>query len=94
MKIENTSRIQVVRGHTSAEVHGDVVILHQNEAVYYGLNATGALIWKALVEPHTVLELVQILRSQFDVTEEEANRDVKRLIEELLERKMVDLLPA
>jgi hypothetical protein len=94
MKIENTSRIQVVRGHTSAEVHGDVVILHEDEAAYYGLNATGAIVWKALVEPHTILELVQIICRKFNVTEEEATRDVKRLVEELLEKKLVSLLPS
>jgi hypothetical protein len=93
MDLPTSSRIQVVKGHASATVHDETVVLHQREGVYYGLNATGAIVWQALDSPRTIAELAALLQEQFDVTEEKAKEDVQRLIEELLGKKLVELLP-
>lgn len=94
MVLDNSSRVQVVVGHASADVQGETIVLHQGEAVYYGLNATGTVVWQALKEPHTIAELALELQARFDVSEAEALRDVKRLVQELLQKKLIELLPS
>ena len=47
------------------------------------LNGSGAMLWKCLEQGATREELVQALTSQYDVSQEEAARDVDKFIETL-----------
>ena len=47
------------------------------------LNGSGALLWKTLEQGATREELVQALTSQYDVSRDEAARDVDEFIETL-----------
>ena len=47
------------------------------------LNGSGALLWKTLEQGATREELVQALTSRYDVSREEATRDVDEFIETL-----------
>ena len=47
------------------------------------LNGSGALLWKTLEQGATREELVQALTSQYEVSREEAARDVDKFIETL-----------
>ena len=47
------------------------------------LNGSGALLWKTLEQGATREELVQALTSQYEVSQEEAARDVDEFIETL-----------
>jgi hypothetical protein len=91
--LQASCRVQATQGQASAVVQDELVILHRGEGVYYGLNATGAVVWQALKVPRTIAELTATLQEQFDVTEEAAFGDVQRLVSELLEKKFVELLP-
>lgn len=93
MRLKLSSRIQAIKGHVSAEVQDETVVLHRSEGVYYGLNATGAVLWQALSEPRSISELAMLLHDRFNVTHEEAGNDVDRLVVELLDRQLVELLP-
>ena len=47
------------------------------------LNSSGAMLWKTLEQGATREELVQALTSQYEVSREEAARDVDKFIETL-----------
>lgn len=47
------------------------------------LNGSGAMLWKCLEQGATREELVQALTSQYEVSREEAARDVDKFIETL-----------
>jgi hypothetical protein len=74
-------------------VQDETVVLHLNEGVYYGLNATGTVVWQSLVRPRTIAELTALLQERFEVTQAEASKDVQELVSVLLEKKLVELLP-
>ncbi len=47
------------------------------------LNETGAFIWQSLVNDKTIKDLVGELTAIYDVSEEIATKDVKKIIDEL-----------
>ena len=68
------------------EVEGEVVALDVGRSEYIAVNASGAILWSALVEGSTRDELVQALVAEFEVDEERAAADVDAFLESLSER--------
>ena len=63
---------------------GEGVLLHLATKSYYTLNATGVFIWEQLEAGcQTVEELVAALLEHYEVTREEAERQVRAFLEEL-----------
>ena len=67
----------------------DVVILGLKEGLYYRLEGVGARIWSLLSEPRLPEEIVATLLDEYEVDREQCEGDVRRLIDELLERGLV-----
>ena len=67
---------------------GEVVLLHLESKTYYSLNATGERIWRGLKEGLSLNEISRRLQEEFEVNEEEADRSVRDLVEELCEQKL------
>jgi len=69
---------------------GTGVLLHLGTKLYYTLNATGVALWKALGPgPASVEHLGEVLAGAFEVTPEEAARDVDVLARELVAEGLV-----
>lgn len=68
---------------------GEVVLLHLESKMYYSLNPTGERIWRGLKEGLSLKEISCRLQGEFDVDEENANRSVLDLVNELCEQKLV-----
>jgi hypothetical protein len=73
----------------SADLGGQMAILHPGSGMYFGLNAVGATIWEALGEPATRQELCARVMAEYSVSEEQCAADVARLIDSLLEHGLV-----
>jgi hypothetical protein len=67
---------------------GEVVLLHLESKMYYSLNSTGERIWRGLKEGLSLREISRRLQSEFDVDEEQADRSVLDLVDELCEQKL------
>jgi hypothetical protein len=67
---------------------GEVVLLHLESKMYYSLNPTGERIWQGLKEGLSLREISQRLQGEFDVSEENADRSVLDLINELCEQNL------
>src|SRR5215207_7806894 len=68
---------------------GEVVLLHLESKTYYSLNPTGERIWQGLKEGLSLRSISQRLQAEFEVDEENANRSVLDLVNELCEQKLV-----
>ena len=93
---EGDSRIMLdekVRPHTEVVDtkldDGEVVLLHLESKTYYSLNPTGERIWRGLKEGLNLGEIGRRLQEEFDVNEEDADRSIRDLIEELCDQKLV-----
>ena len=73
----------------SADLGGQVAVLHPGSGVYFGLNDVGAIIWDALAEPMTRPQLCARVMAEYDVDEAQCAADVTRLIDALLEHGLV-----
>ncbi len=72
------------------EVEGEIVALDRNNSAYLAINATGAVLWPALVRGSSVEELVALLRSEFDVDEARAKADVEDFVAMLRARDLLE----
>ncbi len=67
-----------------------MVALDRNSSTYLAINATGAVLWPALVRGSNTDELVALLRSEFDVDEGRARGDVEAFVAMLSKRNLLE----
>jgi hypothetical protein len=82
-----------VRPHpevVDTEMEGEgVVLLHLEGQLYFSLNETGTLIWKAMKQGLTLQEICHRLQAEFQVEEEQAEQSVLALTRDLAQNKLV-----
>jgi hypothetical protein len=65
------------------EVDGEVIALEQKRSAYLAANQSGTLLWRALAEGTSELELVRLLMSQYDIDADTARADVDGFVSNL-----------
>ena len=71
------------------QVGDETVILDLTSGTYYGLDPVGARIWQLMADGQTLMQVCEVMLSEYDVTREDIERDVLALVQTLLERKLV-----
>lgn len=64
-----------------------IVLLDRQETVV--LNEVGARLWEIIDGTKNIAKLTQIIASEFDVTYDEALKDVNEFVEDLLQREVI-----
>lgn len=64
-------------------VADEVVLLDLASGHYFGLDAVGARAWELLVEGRALPQVVDTLADEYEVTREQLEADLARLLEEL-----------
>ena len=72
------------------QVAGDTILVPVGQAVYdsnglFVLNELGAFIWEILPNMETEDEICEAILAEYDVSPEEATRDVKEFLQKLSE---------
>lgn len=70
-------------------IEGEAVILSMETKVLRGLNPVGSRIWELIDGRRSVEEIAQLIIQEFDVQPEEAAKDVRSFVDELLGRGLV-----
>ncbi|HJX31639.1 MAG TPA: PqqD family protein [Thermodesulfobacteriota bacterium] len=73
------------------EIESKSVLLNLENGSYYTLNKTGTFIWSLLDGKIAVNQLVELLTESFDVTKDEASKDVFALIANFKKEGLVEL---
>jgi hypothetical protein len=68
---------------------GESVLVDLHTKRYYQLNETATLIWQSLAEGKSKAEIVGRLTSVYDATEEDAEKNVDRILEQLKVQRLV-----
>lgn len=92
MKLSKSSVIKVSKEAVHCDVEDEVVILGMKDGVYYGLNPVGAFIWSQIQEPRRIEEIRDLILEEFDVGTEECEADLMELLQELLEKGLIELI--
>lgn len=78
----------------SSRVGDEVAILDLDHSVYYGLDPVGARIWELLQEPRALQAVLATVLDEFEVDEATARQDLLALVDELLEKQLLELRAA
>jgi hypothetical protein len=87
-------RFQPTPGQVYADLAGELAILDSKSGIYYGLDAVGARIWGLLIEWRTLGEIRNILLDEYDVEPIQLEGDMAHLLDELLTKNLIELVPA
>jgi len=80
-----------VKDQVTCDLSGEAVILQINDAVYYGLDPVGARIWALIQTPKTIAEIRDTIVEEYDVTPEQCEADLRKLLEEMMAKKLVEV---
>ena len=72
-----------------ANVEDGAVVLHMGTKRYFSLNETGAAIWRLIEEGVAIEEIPARLSASYDVTVDEARREVDALLEALEAKTLI-----
>lgn len=71
------------------KVEEEAVLLDLDTSVYYSLDPIGCRIWELLEKKKDVPAIVAAIRSEYDVAEDRARKDVEKLVQGLLRKKLL-----
>src|SRR5579863_5052045 len=94
MPISKDSVVVAVKSQVSCQVDKETVVLHFDEGLYFGLNEVGTLIWKQVQQPRKVQEIRDAILREYEVSDEECERDLFTLLGELSEKGLVEVRDA
>jgi hypothetical protein len=85
---ESSSRIR--KEAVLAEFPGESMLLEIETKRYHRLNDTAAMIWKGLENEQTDDAIVSSLVSAFEVSREQAEKSVRRFLDDLRRHGLID----
>jgi Coenzyme PQQ synthesis protein D (PqqD) len=62
-------------------------------ASIYSFNGTGSLIWRLLEAPRELTELIGAVEREYEVGQEQAQKDVTRFVDDMLSVGLVEICP-
>ncbi len=65
------------------ELDDEAVLLNLKTGVYFGLNPAGLRIWQLIGEGHSLLQVLETMRGEYEVDGEVLERDLLDLCREL-----------
>ena len=72
---------------------GEAVLLSLTASRYYRLNPTATTVWRAVASGATVDEAIAVICSRYDTDSMTASRDVERLVQRLLDARLLEESP-
>lgn len=68
---------------------GEVVMINLSTGMYYNMDQAGTLVWELLTAGRSVDEIGSALAQRYDVSREQADADVLRLLAQFVEEHLV-----
>lgn len=76
------------------DIGGDRALLHLDTNTYFTMNGTASALWLTLTEPRTLDDLVHVVMEKFDVSDDQCRPDIQVLLTQMVEAKVIDVVPA
>lgn len=74
----------------ASELNGGAVLLDLDRSRYFGLNQVGELVWQQLSTQKTLYQLCDEVCRVFEVPKEVCVVDIEQLLNQLLERELIE----
>ena len=75
-----------------SEIDSEAVILDVNSGTYFGLNEVSKSVWQILQTPSSSKQVIEKILAEYEVSEEEAAKDVEGLLKEMLGSGLVEVV--
>lgn len=72
-----------------ADIEDEAVLLDKEKGVYYGLNEIGTSIFDRLDEPRTAGEIIEKMKTEYDVDSQRLADDVVSFLNKMYDRGLV-----
>lgn len=82
--------VRVNPGTLHRELQGEGVLLQLDTGEYFGLDETAERMWTLLVEHRDLAVVEARLLEEFDVEPDVLSRDLGHLVDELIQRRLLD----
>lgn len=89
--VTSSTRLVAIGDQITSDMGEECVILNLGDGVYYGLDGVGNRVWSLLAEPHTVGEICATIVGEYDVSAEDCEAAVIKLVEDLKGRNLVQI---
>ena len=73
----------------SKVIDGEAIIINLANGVYYSMDKVGALVWDLLQSGYTLEEVIVAVTGHYDVLREQAESNVRELVQELVQENLV-----
>lgn len=73
-----------------ADVNDELVALEPKQGTCFGFNSVATDIWRKLEQPRSFAELKSALLAEYDVDDEQCTRDLRQLLEEMSEARLIE----
>ena len=73
----------------SKVIDGEAIIINLANGVYYSMDKVGAYVWDLLQAGHTLEAVTSAVTRRYDVAREQAESNVRDLVQELVEENLV-----
>jgi hypothetical protein len=73
-----------------ADINDELVALEPEQGHCFGFNSVAKDVWRKLEQPRSFEELRRDLLAEYDVGEEECTRDLKELLDQMAEVKLIE----
>lgn len=87
----NDALLVATKQQVSCELGDEAAILNMKNSVYYGLDPVGARIWQLLQQPTSMSAIRDVIVEEYDVTLQQAESDLRTLLEKLFGEGLVEL---
>jgi len=87
-------RIEINPAAVYQKVGEEIVFLHTEDGVYYGLNAVGSRAWELLLQHRKLQPVLEAMLKEFDVAPDALRADLLRIVGALRDKKIIRILPA
>jgi hypothetical protein len=89
--LPGSARVRAAPDQVASDTGGEFVILNMESGRYHGLTDVASRIWTLIQEGTTVAGIERAVSQEYDVDPAEAGPDVRRFLEELRSRGLVEI---
>jgi hypothetical protein len=83
--------VQASRDQVSCELEGEAAILNLKTGVYYGLDPVGAVVWKLIEQPRTVVSVRDAMLETYEVDAARCEMDLFVLLDRLVGEGLIEV---
>ena len=83
-----------ISGVVTADMDGEIGMLHMEKGMYYALNDVGTRIWQMLEKPETIRGIIDGLRREYAVDADGCREQVLEFLEAMHKKGLIEIAKA